>query len=79
MKGKVQMWGNSLAIRIPRAFANEIHLANNSEVEISLKNGVLQVEPVSEEVDYDKLLEKVNEDNLHELVDFGAPRGKEVW
>ncbi len=79
MKGKVQMWGNSLAIRIPRAFANEIHLANNSEVEISLKNGVLQVEPLSEEVDFDKLLEKVNEDNLHELVDFGAPRGKEVW
>ncbi len=79
MKGKVQMWGNSLAIRIPRAFANEIHLANNSEVEISLKNGVLQVEPVSEEVDFDKLLEKVHEDNLHELVDFGLPRGKEVW
>ncbi len=79
MKGKVQMWGNSLAIRIPRAFANEIHLANNSEVEISLKNGVLQVEPVSEEVDFDKLLEKVSEDNLHELVDFGSPRGKEVW
>lgn len=79
MKGKVQMWGNGLAIRIPRAFANEIHLANNSEVEISLKNGVLQVEPVSEEVDFDKLLEKVSEDNLHELVDFGSPRGKEVW
>lgn len=79
MKGKVQMWGNSLAVRIPRAFANEIHLTNNSEVEISLKNGVLQVEPVLEEVDFEKLLEKVNEDNLHDLVDFGMPRGKEVW
>ncbi|MEW6712395.1 MAG: AbrB/MazE/SpoVT family DNA-binding domain-containing protein [Candidatus Riflebacteria bacterium] len=79
MKGKVQMWGNSLAVRIPKAFANEIHLTNNSEVEISLKNGVLQVEPVLEEVDFEKLLEKVNEDNLHELVDFGMPRGKEVW
>jgi len=57
MKGKVQTWGNSLAIRIPRAFANAIHLTNNSEVEISLKNGVLQFELVSEEADFDKLLE----------------------
>ena len=79
MKGKVQMWGNSLAVRIPRAFANELHLTNNSEVEISLKNGVLQVEPVLEEVDFEKLLEKVNEDNLHDMVDLGMPRGKEVW
>ncbi|MFZ5951207.1 MAG: AbrB/MazE/SpoVT family DNA-binding domain-containing protein [Candidatus Rifleibacteriota bacterium] len=79
MKGKVQMWGNSLAIRIPRAFANEIHLTSNSAVEISLKNGVLQVEPVLKEVDIEKLLERVTENNLHELVDFGMPRGKEVW
>lgn len=79
MKGEVQMWGNSLAVRIPRAFANEIHLTNNSEVEISLKNGVLRVEPVLEEVDFEKLLEKVNEDNLHDLVGFGMPRRKEVW
>ncbi|KAF1080160.1 MAG: hypothetical protein GQF41_3627 [Candidatus Rifleibacterium amylolyticum] len=79
MKGKVQMWGNSLAIRIPKPFANEIHLTNNSEVEISLKNGALVVEPALEEVDFDKLLEKVNKDNIHKLVDFGPPRGKEVW
>ena len=79
MKGRVQMWGNSLAIRIPRAFANEIHLPNNSEVEISLKNGVLQVEPVLEEIDFEKLLEKVTEDNLHDLADFGMPHGKEIW
>jgi antitoxin MazE len=79
MKGKVQMWGNSLAIRIPKPFANEIHLTNNSEVEISLKNGVLVVEPASKEVDFDELLEKVDKDNIHKLVDFGPPRGKEVW
>jgi antitoxin MazE len=79
MKGKVQMWGNSLAIRIPKPFANEIHLTNNSEVEISLKNGVLVVEPTSEEIDFDDLLEKVNKENIHKLVDFGPARGKEVW
>ncbi len=79
MEGRVQMWGNSPAVRIPGAFANEIHLTGNSEVEISMKNGVLQVEPVLQEVDFEKLLEMVNEDNLHDLVDFGMPRGKEVW
>lgn len=79
MKAKVQMWGNSLAIRIPKPFATEIHLKNNSEVEISLKNGVLVVEPASEEIDFDRLLEQVNKENIHKLADFGKPRGKEVW
>lgn len=79
VKVRVQMWGNSLAIRIPKAFADEIRLSKNSAVEISLKNGMLEFEPILEEVNFDRLLEKVNEDNMHALIDFGMQRGKEVW
>ncbi len=79
MKGKIQKWGNSLAIRIPKPFANEINLTNNSEVEISLKDGALLVEPSVKEIDLDELLKKVNKKNLHKLIDFGPPVGREIW
>lgn len=52
------------------------NLTKKSEVEISLKN---VVEHIFEEVDFERLLESVNEDNLHGLINFGTPRGKEVW
>jgi antitoxin MazE len=78
MKAKIQKWGNSLAIRIPKPFANEIHLENNSSVEITLKDGALVVEPFSVELDFDALLKKVNKKNLHKLVDFGPPIGREI-
>ncbi|HYI09247.1 MAG TPA: AbrB/MazE/SpoVT family DNA-binding domain-containing protein [Thermoanaerobaculia bacterium] len=30
MKTTVQKWGNSLAVRIPRPFAEEVHLEENT-------------------------------------------------
>src|SRR5271170_7974679 len=41
MKTAVQSWGNSLAIRIPRAFAQEIRLGKGTEVNLQLKEGTL--------------------------------------
>lgn len=79
MKGRIQKWGNSLAIRIPKPFANEIKLDNNSEVEISIKDGALIIEPKIKEIDLDELLSRVNKKNLHKLLDFGPPVGREVW
>ncbi len=35
---KVQKWGNSLALRIPKAFAIDAQLENDSVVEISISN-----------------------------------------
>ena len=79
MKGKIQKWGNSLAIRIPKPFASEIKLNNNSEVEISIKNGALLIEPSIKEINLDELLSRVNKKNLHKLIDFGPPVGREIW
>ena len=79
MKGKIQKWGNSLAIRIPKPFASEIKLNTNSEVEISIKNGALLIEPSIKEIDLDELLSRVSKKNLHKLIDFGPPVGREIW
>jgi antitoxin component of MazEF toxin-antitoxin module len=41
MRTRVQKWGNSLALRIPKPLATEIGLRRNSPVDVSLVDGRL--------------------------------------
>ena len=80
MKTKVQMWGNSLALRIPKSFASETHLEPDTLVDLSLVNGNLVVSPVrSAATRLEQLLAGVTEDNLHQEWQTGAVVGREVW
>ena len=47
MKTKVQRWGNSLAVGIPKTFAEKVGLKDDSPVEMSLVKGGLLLEPSS--------------------------------
>ena len=80
MRTKVQKWGNSLAIRIPKLFAQNIRLRNNDSVELLLKKGNLIISPIiDEEYTLEELLSGVTVDNVHNEIDTGKPVGKEVW
>ena len=80
MLTKVQKWGNSLALRIPKAFATDAHLENDTVVEVSLVQGQIIVKPVAApEWTLEKLLAGINRHNLHHEIDTGAAVGKEVW
>ncbi len=80
MRTRVQKWGNSLAVRIPKAFANESQIEQDSLVEITLVGGKLVVTPVVEPaLTLDQLLAGVTEQNLHGEVDTGPPVGQEIW
>jgi antitoxin MazE len=80
MLTKVQKWGNSLALRIPKAFALDAQLVNDSFVEISIVEGQIIIKPVvapSWTLDY--LLAGIHKNNLHHEVDTGFAIGNEVW
>ena len=80
MKARIQKWGNSLALRIPKALAEEAHVQPGTQVEISLVNGSIIVEPVKPPLwTLEGLLEEVTEENLHVEVESGPSVGKEVW
>ena len=80
MKTKVQRWGNSLAGAIPKAFAEEVGLTDDSPVEMRLLKGGLVVEPCAVwEPTLDELLDEVTEGNLHDEVDTGPAVGSEAW
>jgi antitoxin MazE len=80
MKTAIQRWGNSLAVRIPRAFAAETGIRDGSEVELSLKGGALVIRPVRRSrLALNDLLKKVTPTNRHEEVSTGASVGQEIW
>lgn len=80
MRAKVQKWGNSLALRIPRSLALEAGLSTESPVELVFVEGNLVVRPVVEEVpSLDDLVAQITQENRHDELDWGPPVGKEVW
>lgn len=80
MRSQVQKWGNSLALRIPKSFAVESHLAAGTAVELTLEAGRLVVERAAESrYSLVSLLDQVTPDNLHREVEFGRAEGAEVW
>jgi antitoxin MazE len=80
MEIQVQKWGNSLAIRIPKSFAIETHIANGSIINLSLSDGKLIATPIyKKRYSLTDLLKSVSENNIHEEILTGDPVGKEIW
>ena len=80
MKTRVQKWGNSLALRIPKSFADEVGLQKGTDVEVSLADGKIVVRRLAKpKLTLEQLLSKVTKDNLHDEVDTGSAVGNETW
>ena len=78
MSVKIQKWGNSLGVRIPKAVIEKVNLSENSEVEIESKNGTIVIFPTQKQYSLDVLLDQISKNNLHQVEEF-APEGNEVW
>ena len=75
MKTLVQRWGNNLALRIPKTFAEEISLREGDEVEMNVARGWLVVVQ-RPHCDYHlaDLVAKIRPSNLHkEIITGGVP------
>ena len=46
MRARVQKWGNSLALRIPKAFAEESAVKEGTTVDLSISEGRLVAVPI---------------------------------
>lgn len=80
MRTRIQRWGHSLALRIPKPFAIEAKLGDQTEVNLTVTNGKLVVAPTTKPAQGLKaLLSRVTKRNLHREVDTGRPMGREVW
>ena len=78
MTSKIQKWGNSLGIRIPKSIIEKANLNENSEVEIENKDGAIIIFPRQKKLSLDTLLSEITKDNLHQESDDEV-EGREVW
>jgi len=71
----ISKWGNSLALRIPRALAAQLGISENSNVSLELDGDRLIIRRSQALED---MLSAINEYNIHGIVLEGTPRGKEM-
>lgn len=80
METRVQRWGNSLAVRIPKPLADEVGLKDNSPVQLSLHDQQLVIVPVRQPAfNLEALLVQVTDSNRHAEALTGPAVGGEAW
>jgi antitoxin MazE len=79
MDTQIQKWGNSLALRIPKALAAQGNLEQGTPVKVTVENGAVVIRPQRKRKNLQELLAKVTPENIHPEMDFGPPVGKEIW
>ena len=64
MSAKIQKWGNSLGIRIPKSVIEKTNLSENSEVEIEHKNGTIVIFPIKKQFSLNTLVDQITKYNI---------------
>jgi antitoxin MazE len=78
MRVKVQAWGNSLGLRIPKAYANELGVGAGSEMEVNVEAGALRA-ALAPSAQLDALLAQITDENCHGELNWGGSIGSETW
>lgn len=75
----IQKWGNSQAVRIPKAILEMAELSENDRVELRVQEGILLIIPVKKRKTLaDRIAEYEGDYRCREW-DTGKPSGNEVW
>jgi antitoxin MazE len=80
MQTRVQKWGNSLGVRIPRGLADEVGLGAGTEVSLIAKDGELVLRPfLPSRLRLADLLAGITPENIHASVDTEDAVGFEAF
>ena len=80
MRTQINKWGNSMAVRIPRAVAQAAKLRTGDHVEMAAGGpGVIKMRKKTGKQNLKGLIRGITAENLHAEIDWGAPEGKELW
>lgn len=83
MKIEFLKWGNSLALRVPKAFAQEVGASEGRRADLTVKDGALVVKVARPKgrrrYSLEQLVDAITPENRHGEADWGPPRGNEAW
>jgi len=79
MQTQIGKWGNSLAVRIPGAYAKDLQLQEGMELDVTLMDGGILLRPRRKEYTLEELVARITPENRHGETDWGPPVGRESW
>ncbi len=82
MHTKIQKWGNSQGLRIPKVVLDEVQSSIGDEVEVYSQEGKIIIAPVKRvrgKISLKTLVKKIPKNYKTQEVDWGKPLGKEEW
>ena len=82
MQTKIQKWGNSQGLRLPKSLLADAQLGVGDEVDISVKDGVMIVKPAKKirgKHSLKDLVARIPENYQSGEIDWGEPAGREDW
>jgi antitoxin MazE len=81
MQVRIAKWGNSLAVRLPRAIADDLRLAEGQSVDIAIENGSVKLNPSPTRVRLSELIaeaERLGPGAHPEMVEWAGDVGAEA-
>ncbi|TYQ30021.1 AbrB/MazE/SpoVT family DNA-binding domain-containing protein [Pseudanabaena sp. UWO310] len=80
MTAAIAKWGNSLAVRIPQAMAEQLQIQAGSEINIEIIDGKIILTPHRrKKYTLDELLDNMTVEHLHPEISTGVSVGNEAW
>lgn len=75
----VRKWGNSLAVRIPDEFAENLDLRDGSVVGFKQSGDRMIISKANPKYTLEDMVKGITKKNRHKEFDWGKPMGKEIW
>jgi antitoxin MazE len=84
MKVQFLKWGNSLALRVPKIFAQEIGASAGKAARMEVRDGKLVIELAKcrrrrRQYTLEQLVAGISPENRHSELEWGPPVGNEAW
>ncbi len=77
-KAQVAKWGNSLAVRIPKAVAEEARIQEGDSIVIEALKGRIELRPAERIPTLEELVAQITPENRHKETDWGPDVEKEI-
>lgn len=82
MVTKIQKWGNSQGLRLPKQVLEDAHLSLGESVDVTVQDGLIVIAParrIRGRQNLEELVSRIPKDYKAEEMDWGKPAGREVW
>jgi antitoxin MazE len=80
VKSQLAKWGNSLAVRVPKAVAEAASLREGDDLEFSVEaSGSVSLRRPKTKPTLQDLVRGITAENVHSAVEWGEAIGNELW